>query len=326
MTLRLLGHRGAPERLIDHVYPVDDPVLDWRNVPGSVLREGKVVYRYNSAGFRDIEHSVAKPVGVRRIVVVGDSVTEGAGVPWESTFTGLLQARLQGEYQGEYEVVNLAQSGMNTPQEVHLLEQDGIAYAPDLVVINFVLNDCDFFTQLAPAQRYYEESGSKIGLLFNMPIAPRLKQALKSSAVLYFMKERGEELKGRIFGSSEGDYFERIWGSDENRTKITTGFDRLVALRAQHGFDVIVIIWPLVTEYDPYRYRPLHAWVRGVAEERGLPVLDLLPNYTSFSFRELQVAAEDHVHPNDRGHRIAADAFLMWFRTSWQRSAAVSSE
>jgi lysophospholipase L1-like esterase len=321
IALRMLGHHGAPQSLIDNAYLVDDPVLDWRYVPSSVWSEGNITYRYNSAGFRDVEHEIAKPPGTRRIVVVGDSVTEGIWVDWESTFTGVLQSRLR----GEYEVVAVAQSGLNTPQEIHLLEQDGLRYSPDLVVINFVLNDCDFYTRFAAAQQFVQKRDSTVGLFFDMPIDPRVKRALKSSALVYFVKQRGEELMGRLRGVDEGDYFERIWNTDANRAKVTTGFDRLSELSQQHGFGVVVIIWPLVTRYDRYAYESIHNWVREAAEQRGLPVLDLLPRFRTIPFRDLQVTAEDNVHPNARGHRIAADVFLEWLGSRREVPAATRS-
>ena len=50
--------------------------------------------RSGSAGFRDAEHAVLKPVHITRIVVVGDSVTEGSGVKQEESFTSYVQALL----------------------------------------------------------------------------------------------------------------------------------------------------------------------------------------------------------------------------------------
>ncbi len=35
--------------------------------------------------------------------------------------------------------------GVNTRQEVHILKEARLRYAPDYVVVNFVLNACDFF-------------------------------------------------------------------------------------------------------------------------------------------------------------------------------------
>ena len=78
--LRLLGYAGAPESLIRSVRHVDDPILNWRFVPNSTVQSGNVIYRYNSAGFRDMEHALEKPAHITRVIVVGDSVTEGSGI------------------------------------------------------------------------------------------------------------------------------------------------------------------------------------------------------------------------------------------------------
>jgi len=104
--------------VISHTYPVDDPILDYRHAGNLEIKLGKVVYRYNSSGFRDVDHELEKPLGIKRIVVVGDSVAEGHGVEWESVLARIIQNRLSDE-----EVINIAGGGLNTPQEIHLLEE-----------------------------------------------------------------------------------------------------------------------------------------------------------------------------------------------------------
>ena len=305
LILRLLGHHGAPHALISHIYPVDDPVLDWRYVPNSQFKLGRVVYTYNAVGFRGPAHAVETSPGIIRIVVVGDSVTEGAGVEWESVFAPTLQARLG----AHFEVINIAAAGLNTPQEVHLLEQKALLYNPDLVILNFILNDCDFYTTFKGAQRYAAEKHATIGL-FNLAIHPRLKQLLKSSALIYYLKERLENAKGRLLGVEETDYFTNLWSNEENRAKVVSGFDKLGLLARQNRFDVAVIIWPLLTDYKHYKFQHVHEWVKEQAEKRGFSTLDLLSNFSRIPYRELQVNAADNVHPNALGHKLAVDAFL----------------
>ena len=57
-----------------------------------------------------------------------------------------------------------------------------------------------------------------------------------------------------------------------------------------------------------------HEWVTQMAEQRGFKVLDLLPAYSSKWYRDLQVTAEDNVHPNGEGHRLSARAYVDWSR------------
>ena len=301
-ALRVSGYKGAPESIISNVRLVDDKILNWRYAPNSIVHSGNVSYQYNEEGFRDIRHVYNSTRHIRRIVIVGDSVSEGAGVPWESVFAPQLQARLG----DEYEVINWSMSGLNTPQEVHLLEKPGLAYRPDIVILNFVLNDADFYTEYFAAKRFVEQKDSAIGLL-GVSVSPKVKQLLKSSAFIYFIKQRMENLIGRITGRSEVNYYSALWGKDENRHKVMDGFAKIADLSKTHGFRPFIVIWPLLTDYGTYQFLYVHEWVAEQAHKNGLEVIDLLKSFTQMPFRSLQVTAEDNVHPNAIGHRIAAE-------------------
>ena len=313
--LRLLGYHGAPFSRISNVYPVDDPLLDWRYLPNSELKEGRILYRYNNFGFRDSSRAIQKPLDVKRVIVLGDSVTEGYGVPWDSVFSSHIQSALG----SQFEVITIAAGGLNTPQEVHLLEKEGLRYDPDILILNFVLNDIDFYTNYQGARRYNALVDSQIGLL-NIPIHPRIKQFLKSSALIYFVKERVENLKGRILGQEETDYFTRLWTNQDNRQKVIKGFDRLQAIQEERQLTVVVIVWPVLTDFTDYRFKWIHEWVKTEAVKRGFSTVDLLKAFRSVPYRKLQLTAEDPVHPNAMGHKIAAEAYL---RSSAQAGRAL---
>ena len=310
--LRLLGYAGAPESLIRSVRHVDDPILNWRFVPNSTVQSGNVIYRYNSAGFRDMEHALEKPAHITRVIVVGDSVTEGSGIRQEELFTSYVQAHLG----SRFEIINLGMSGLNTPQEIHILDVEGMKYAPDIVVVNFILNDCDFFSEFYAGERYYQNKDEKIGLLGDITIDPRFKRLLKSSALIFLVKGRVEHLLGLITGKEEKNYFTWLWDTPECRKRVLAGFDSLQRLQQQHGFAVHVLLWPLLTNYEHYEFSFIHERVTQMTEQRGFKVLDLLPVYSSKWYRDLQVTAEDNVHPNGEGHRLSAQAYVDWSRQS----------
>lgn len=310
ILLRSFGYAGAPESLIGNIRPVDDPILNWRFIPHSKVQDGKIVYEYNSAGFRDREREKHKPSGVKRVIVIGDSVTEGAGVKLDEIFS----IRLQHLLGRQYEVINLGMSGLNTPQEVHVLEVEGLGYDPDVVIVNFVLNDCDFYSEFHAATEFTQEKDTKIGLLGDISIDPRIKRLLKSSAFVYFVKSRVEHLVGMITGKEDSDYYRHLWSQDYCYQRMTEGFDRLKDLRAKHSFDVHLIIWPLLVDYKPYAFASIHDRVKREAETRGFKVFDLVETFASLSYRKLQVTAEDNVHPNGVGHRAAAEAYLEWMQ------------
>ena len=311
VVLRFFGHHGVPmEDLSNRIHPVDDPILDYRYVPHSVTWTGTIEYRYNSAGFRDMEHAEAKPPSVARIVVLGDSVSEGYGVAFHDMFADDVQRRLG----SDIEVVNIAMSGLNSPQEVHLLETEGLRYQPDLVVLNFVLNDCDFYTRYKPAVAFGRKKDSEIGLL-GIPVSPAVKRALKSSALIYLVKERVEELMASEDREAV-DYVASIWSKPENRKKVSDSLEKLAALSRAHGFDVVVLIWPVLVDFQSYPYREIHHWVAEQAESMGIPAIDLLTAFAEVGGRsQFFLSPDDAFHPNARGHDAAAAAFERWYRT-----------
>ena len=71
---------------------------------------------YNRDGMRDREHAVEKPPGVRRVMVLGDSVTLGYGLRPEQAFPQVLQDLLEAGGM-EAEVFNVAFNGWSTRQE-----------------------------------------------------------------------------------------------------------------------------------------------------------------------------------------------------------------
>lgn len=111
------------------------------HVPGAHYvhrKEGYSEGRYNSHGFRDRDRTTQKPAGTYRIVVLGDSYTEGLQVPLEDTFVALLEEKLNASGLGRYfEVLNLGQSGFGTADALVRYVGVGREYSPDLVILAF---------------------------------------------------------------------------------------------------------------------------------------------------------------------------------------------
>lgn len=130
-----------------------DPLLGVRLIPGShgwwtqEDREFLVPVQINHEGLRDIEHTYAKPPGVFRILVLGDSFVEAMHVPLEDMFTRVLQRRLDGEDpEPTVEVISAGVSGYGTASELLYFEHEGKRYHPNLVLLAFypgndVMND-----------------------------------------------------------------------------------------------------------------------------------------------------------------------------------------
>jgi lysophospholipase L1-like esterase len=137
VALRVAG--GRPRGTKTHVA---DPVLHHR------LREGVrttvlgVPFETNALGLRDRDYGPEKPAGVMRVLMLGDSFTEGGGLRLEESVPKVLEARLaeRGCARG-VEVVNAGVASYSPILEYVYLREKGLALAPDLVVLNFDMTD-----------------------------------------------------------------------------------------------------------------------------------------------------------------------------------------
>jgi lysophospholipase L1-like esterase len=109
-------------------------------VEGWYAFEGRTRFAINRDGFRDIDHEIAKPDGVFRIAVLGDSFTEGREVPLERTFWKVMEARLQDcavPGAKAVEVLGFGVNGYGAAQELMVLRDKVWKYHPDAVVLAF---------------------------------------------------------------------------------------------------------------------------------------------------------------------------------------------
>jgi lysophospholipase L1-like esterase len=183
-----------------------DPVAGLLHIEGregrSVSREFDVRVRINADGFHDRERARAKAPGTRRVVVLGDSITEAFQVPLDDTFTARLERRLATDGRA-VEVLNLGVSALGPPQEYLVYRAYGARYAPEVVVLTFfTANDfSDSLPELGGrAYLRYPVVGAGGTLArtadgevaFTVPVAPsRARQWLRTHVASYrFVRER----------------------------------------------------------------------------------------------------------------------------------------
>jgi hypothetical protein len=125
-----------------HFYMLD-PLVGWRPRPaiaGWYLGEVENYVAINHEGYRDVDHALAKPAGIYRILLLGDSMSEGVEVALDELYWKQLEAlltqcvALAGR---RIEVISLAVNGYGTAQEYLTLRERGLKYQPDLVLLAF---------------------------------------------------------------------------------------------------------------------------------------------------------------------------------------------
>ncbi len=115
----------------------------WGLIPGRVgpyydaNNEFMTHIRINSKGLRDVEHAYDKPLGVYRVLILGDSYMESMQVEQDEMFARLLESELNTRDGNRVEVINTGVSSWGTDNELLFFRSEGYRYHPDLVLLVF---------------------------------------------------------------------------------------------------------------------------------------------------------------------------------------------
>ena len=104
-------------------------------------KEGYARSYLHSNGLRESGITEAKPAGVYRIVLLGDSQVEGIQVALEDTAGQLLEKRLTKLLGRPVQVLNFGVSGYSTVQEFLLMKREVFKYSPDMVLMGYDSRD-----------------------------------------------------------------------------------------------------------------------------------------------------------------------------------------
>ncbi len=254
----------------------------------------------NSQGYRDREHTVAKPAGVYRIVVIGDSVAAGLHVERNQDIFPPILEQLLGQRGLRAEVINLAVSGYNTQQEVETLREKGLRYHPDLVIVAYTMSsrehvDGDILKTLLAAEADRRREGLS---------GARVNAWMAHSALYRFVRFRVLAAASRP--AAEPQHYLDLVSADT----VAPYFGVLRQLAADDHFQVLVAVIPrFVRNFKSYPWGGQHRYVAGLAQQNGFALADLLVPFSQC--RDAAPAdpiSTDNFHPSPYGHRCAADA------------------
>jgi lysophospholipase L1-like esterase len=262
------------------------------NPRGYFDKDNGIAYRLNNYGFRDHDYTQEKPEGVKRIIVLGDSFTYGVGVRSEHTFCNRLK-QLLAEAGFSVEVLNLSVSGWCTRDEVAYLQNMGMKFSPDLILVAYVLNDADYAGGLdvevwTGFRQWYEKSSLRWSYFLSYVYAKVAQRTFVKSYVPDMTNRSRRETDKWTASFMELDRGKELAGSN----------------RAQFA----VIILPFMYDFTPsHPFLPIHHMIEKHCKQSGIPVRDLLPVFMGHDYVKLWVHATDS-HPNEIGHKIIAEA------------------
>ncbi len=262
--------------------PIDDPDLLYLPKPG--FSRGAVTI--NAHGFRDREYALEKPPGTFRIVVLGDSIVWGHGLPLADTFPKQLERLLDPDASGRFEVLNFGVSGYSARQEVGIFRARAAAFHPDLVIVGFCLND----------SYYSSEEGDFLrdgaGDLFHRSFLWEHAQL----SLIEILRQHDPQLALRF--------------------RQTVDVHRHLADLASMmgGKTNLIVIFPVFESFSHYHDGKSHKTLSDAAVGLPFVVHDLFADYQGRPAEEYRVDPADVIHPNRLGNEVAARATLAALR------------
>ncbi|MBS1989146.1 MAG: hypothetical protein JSS83_01440 [Cyanobacteria bacterium SZAS LIN-3] len=119
----------------EHVMP--DIKVGYKIFPNKRItqrNEGFGCFKLNSFGMQNDEITVAKPAGVYRIAVFGDSYVEALQVPREANYPSLLARDLSAKLGREVQVLNFGVSNYSVAQDYLRYQTLAKQFKPDMVI------------------------------------------------------------------------------------------------------------------------------------------------------------------------------------------------
>lgn len=284
------------ETLPQMVFVEPDPDLIWRLKPTPTGP-----YQTNSLGFRDDELR-ADPD--RRILLLGDSVSWGDGVAREKCYPYLLEKQLTARNVGRsFEVVNTGVPGYSTFQELAVFERLGPRLQPNLVVLQFCLNDV--------VERYktvaqFGGDGMFLGIDTRTTVKGAYGWLLRHSRSFALFGGLAQKLAR----DSEA-YDVRKLAEESLRPELETAWQRTLAeidgirqLAERLETPLVLVIVPYAFQLDdPQGLDQPQRRLRAYATEHHVTLVDLLPQFAAERQRGL---FKDENHFSFSGHELAA--------------------
>ena len=297
-------------------------------------------YRINSLGFRDrTVRDVPLRSERRRIVVIGDSFTEGIGIDYEKTFAGLLDEALAPR---GIEVLNAGVASY-TPiidyrRVLHLLDDVGLRFDELIVFIDIgdIQDETTYALDAAgnvafKQHRWVAENRAnwefgKPRALASLPLRNLLRKHTLLASTTY---------EALLAALSHGPRRAAAWTLDEavfeeygraGLEKAQENMDRLADLAAARGIRLTVAVypWPDQIERRDSPSKQQTFW-RDWSQRRGVGLIDCFPSFLQAGAPAEVVRREfirGDIHWNEAGHRRVADVVLGYLAARYEGHAA----
>jgi lysophospholipase L1-like esterase len=278
------------------------------------LSHRDISIKTNSLGFRDEEFPPDKPTNEFRILALGDSVTWGDYLDADKVYVKQLEANLNADASASairFRVINAGIGDIGLKEEVDILTEKGLSVKPDIVMVEFFLNDS------RPPWGFSGELKYKGWLRRNSLLVDSIYRNL---LLRQWVKEKGVDrgawwiYVNQLNWRSDKNEFDKFvdlagldWGAawkPDSWTMVESQFSKLRQLSDQHGFRVFIVGFPVVyqMETDFYDDTPQQA-LKNLTSKYNFLYLDLLPMLRPYGAHKDKYYF-DQVHPTEIGNEL----------------------
>jgi len=251
----------------------------------------------NSLGFHDHEWTLAKEPGVQRVLVLGDSFTEGAKVDRDRLFVKVAEASLKARVPGGVQLFNMSRGGWDTADEVGWLRAAlSEGFDPDAVLIVFFPNDVSTRSSNDTIVKEWVEEVSM------------RKGWLNRASVLYDWIDFARRRRAVTRRTME-DYLTSIREDGKERwAEFEAALGEAAELCRERDLRLGLLVFPVLVQLDDeHALEPVYAEVLAACEELSVPARSLLPVFAGREAATLWCDPWD-AHPNAEANALVAPA------------------
>ena len=286
----------------------------------NINRMGTVI-KTNLKGLRDYEFSGKKPDGVFRILVLGDSITEGHAIDGENTYPKKIEKLLNNRTTSrKYEVINCGVTGYNTFQELVFLKEKGITYQPDLVIVGFCPNDI-----MEPAilkNTGFVKPKKAINVSLKNPIQFlkslyfRLEIFLQENSHLYkFLYIRIKRMELEPDDKQLKMHYNAVlhrYGNKTEVARLVSQLYQLITFTRKNNCEIVIVYFPYKMELDTMvsgKQKPREL-INKCCNPQNIPLLDLTETFLEKIKKESVelYLPGDITHLNEKGCEVVAES------------------
>jgi len=265
------------------------PGIRFEHRPSTAARLMGVDVTINRQGMRDEEVDLDKPEGMTRIVVLGDSITFGWGVPQSLSYPEVLE-RLLNQRSGRggtagVEVMNFGVGNYNTVDEFAILRHRALAFQPDMILLGVFINDAELAVATPPAGIWQHS-------LFAVWLWGRVDALLRSVG-------RREDYR---------TYYRQLYlPNSPGFLQMQEALRSMAALCRERSIPLVVALIPELHSPHSGEFGDVYRRLRGVAEDSGLPVVDLRKALPTDVDPHRFWVSQDDSHPNAEAQKLFAE-------------------